>query len=392
MPAFTETVVLDAAMLADKQTALHETKDGYVVCMPRVARTGIQLYSGAEVGKPEMAQVRVYRPEGEVFSRDAVRTLAGKPVTLEHPDTMVTADNWRDLAVGHLGDEVMRDGEFIRVPLHLMDASAIAAVKDGKTQLSVGYTASLEWGDGVTPSGEAYNVKQTGIRANHVAITHTARGGPLLRMGDKAGDKQMRTILIDGISVSMEDRDAMMVERHITKLEKEVTDSKTALATAQTQHQNDIATVRTEVSNATAVVGTKDAEITTLKQQLADSKLTPQKLDKLVSDRANTMQRARNIIGDALVVEGKTDADIRRQVVASKLGDVAKDWTDDQVTASFNTLTVTDNNGTNSLGQVVHIVQNAENFGNVDVREKAYGDYAKGLSERWKTAGHRTAS
>lgn len=43
--------------------------DGYLGADARVARTGIQLYAGHEVGKPEMAVVRVYRPEGEVFSK-----------------------------------------------------------------------------------------------------------------------------------------------------------------------------------------------------------------------------------------------------------------------------------------------------------------------------------
>jgi hypothetical protein len=36
--------------------------DGYLVADARIARTGVQLYAGHEVGKPDMASVRVYRP------------------------------------------------------------------------------------------------------------------------------------------------------------------------------------------------------------------------------------------------------------------------------------------------------------------------------------------
>jgi len=333
---FTETVMLDAA------ASIRETADGYLVCSPRIARTGIQIYQGFEVGKPEMKEVRVFRPEAEVFHADAVASLAHKPVTNEHPDEPVNATNWRDISVGHLGGEVLRDGEFVRVPLVLMDADAIKEVRDGKTQLSVGYSATLAWGDGTTPAGEKYDAVQSDIRANHVAITRAARGGPKLRMGDRSKSKEKtmatRSFVVDGITVEMEERDVQVVERHLQKLGGELEAAKSEVATLRTASQADLAKAQTEVANGVAVVQTKDAEIATLKQQLTDSKLSPQALDKLVSDRVATVQRAKSIIGDALVVDGKTDADMRKQVVLAKLGDVAKDWNDDMVTASFNTL------------------------------------------------------
>lgn len=395
MPDFIETFALDAVMFKDVETQLRETGDGYMICKPRIARTGIQIYSGAEVGKPEMREVRVYRPETEVFSADAMSSLAHKPVTVEHPPEPVTAKNWRKYAVGRLDDEVVRDGEFIRVPLILMDAEAIEAVKGGKSQLSVGYTAQLNWADGVTPTGEAYNVTQTGIRANHVAITHAARGGPQLRMGDNDRRKTMatRTILVDGISVEMEERDLQVVERRIANLEKEISTAQAALATAQTTFQNDMAASKTETANATAAIQTKEAEIATLKTQLAEAKMSPDKLDKMVTDRVATVQRAKSIIGDSLVVDGKTDADMRKQVVLAKLGDTAKDWNDDMVAASFNTLTVTaDSNGNHQGGiqHVVNVVKHGDN-GNGDPVGKSYTDYNNDISNRWKTAGVRNA-
>ena len=170
-------------------------------CACRASRAPAFKFTGAvELGRPDLAEVRVYRSEFEVMHKDAVSSLAHKPVTIEHPDEPVNARNWKDVAVGHVGDEILRDGEFIRVPLHLMDAAAIREVQSGRSQLSVGYSALLHWEDGVTPDGEPYHVKQTNIRANHVAITHTARGGNKLRMGDgKLEDRKMatRTILID---------------------------------------------------------------------------------------------------------------------------------------------------------------------------------------------------
>lgn len=375
---FEESVMLDAA------TNMRETQDGYLIANPRIARTGIQLYKGFEVGRPDLNEVRVYRPESEVMSKDAMKSLAWKPITIEHPDVPVTAKNWRDLAVGHLSDEVVRDGEFVRVPLRLMDAEAINIVRGGKKQLSVGYTAVLQWGDGKTSTGEEYDAIQTKIRANHVAITHTARGGDKLRMGDrKHEERTMAKLTVDGIAVELEERDLQVVERHITNLQKE-------LATVKTTSQNDVATVKTEVANVTATVATKDAEIATLKQQLADAQMSPDKLDRMVAERTKTVQKAKALIGDALVIDGKTDADMRKQVVLSKLGETAKDWNDDMIAASFNTLAVTtaDTGSNGGLRHVVQVLQNNNDSGR-DPVATAYAEYDTALTNRWKTAGVR---
>ena len=377
MPNF--TMMLDA-----KEMKMRQLSDGYLVCKPRVARTGIQEYAGHEVGKPEMGTVRVWRPEAEVFAKDSVRSLPGKPICVEHPPVPVTADNWKDYAVGQVGDEVLREGEFLRVPLMLMDSKAIAEVRSGKVELSVGYTAQLEWGDGVTPDGEKYHAKQTSIRANHVAITDTARGGNKLRIGDKQ-ELKMKKLTVDGIVIELEERDAAIVERAIAKFETEIANANAAVATAKTQATNDSATITTQLQAS-------QAEVATLKQQLVDSKVTPQKLQEMARARAAVEVRAKALL-DSCVCDDKSDEDIRRQVVNAKMGDTAKNWTDEMITASFNTLAVSvvDNGGGNNLRDVVNVIARDNFAGSGDLTAKAYADYDKELSERWKTAGRRTA-
>lgn len=168
------------------------TEDGYLVTEPRVARTGIQIYKGWEVGRPDMEDVRVYRPAAEVFNKKAMASLAHRTITLEHPETRVDASNWKQLAVGHSSEPVARDGDFIRVPLVLMDAHAIGAAQAGTSQLSVGYGAKLKWGAGQAPDGQLYDAMQTEIRANHIALVSAARGGSKLKLGD-AGDREFST-------------------------------------------------------------------------------------------------------------------------------------------------------------------------------------------------------
>ena len=62
---FTDKLTLDGA--------IRRTADGYGVVSARVARSGnVQVYLGSEVGMNDKATVRVYRPESEVFKKDAI--------------------------------------------------------------------------------------------------------------------------------------------------------------------------------------------------------------------------------------------------------------------------------------------------------------------------------
>lgn len=175
------------------------TRDGYLTVNARVARAGnVQLYTGAEVGKPEMATVRVYRPAEEVFDKSTMESFAHRPVTFGHPSHAVSAANWRDVAKGWSDGEVARDGEFVRVSMLLADADTIAAVENGTRELSMGYDCILDWTSGRTGAGEAYDAIQRGIRSNHIAVVEKARGGAELRIGDSAaGDRKELHMMTD---------------------------------------------------------------------------------------------------------------------------------------------------------------------------------------------------
>lgn len=197
--------------LCDRLTidGTRRTRDGYLAVNARVARAGnVQTYLGSEVGRPDVATVRVFRPESEVFDKDTLASFAHRPVTLGHPSSQVTADTWRSVAKGWSDGEVARDGEFVRISMLLADADAIRAVELGTRQISLGYDCELIWGDGITPTGEAYDAKQVRIRGNHVALVEAARGGPELRIGDSMSTPMIdaRTGMIDEALIDQEAR------------------------------------------------------------------------------------------------------------------------------------------------------------------------------------------
>jgi hypothetical protein len=163
----------------------HRTNDGYLAAESRISRLGIQIYAGHEVGRPDLPTVRVYRGEDAVFAADAMASAAHKPITLDHPAHGVTAERWKELAVGWTGDAVVRDGEFLRVPMMVADASAIRAIESGTRELSCGYSAELEFGNFVTPDGPA-DARQKGVRLNHVAVVAKGKAGAAVRFGDSA--------------------------------------------------------------------------------------------------------------------------------------------------------------------------------------------------------------
>jgi hypothetical protein len=195
-----------------------------------LSRTGIQIYSDGLGGKR-----REYRDPTEVFHPEALSSFRAMPVTIQHPKEMVTADNWRDHSVGHVGDEVKKadDEQHVFASLWIQDSEAIQKVQAGELQeLSVGYTAHLDETPGEI-NGERYDARQTDIRGNHVALLRSgqARGGRSVRIRlDSKGDAflgEKMKIRINGLDFEVEDE-------NISKaLEKERADSEELLKTAE---------------------------------------------------------------------------------------------------------------------------------------------------------------
>ncbi|WP_310533146.1 DUF2213 domain-containing protein [Novosphingobium sp.] len=301
--------------------------DGSLVAEVLAARTGLQDYASFEMpDRPahlaDKTMLSVYRPASEVFKADSLATFAGAPITVDHPSDAVTADNWRELGVGEIHGDVVRDGERVRVPIIIRDASAVKAATTTHKQLSMGYATRLVFPtDGKHPDGTVCDAYQTEISINHIALVPAARGGPELRVVDERAPISLKgnvvkKIVLDGLQVDLGDADA--VAAAISKL------------------QDKIATGDTALTDANGKVATLTAEKATLEKQLADAKLAlePAAIEARVADRAAFVTKAKAIKAD-IVTDGRADADIRAEIVTASLGDAAKDFTADQMAAAF---------------------------------------------------------
>lgn len=360
-----ELVLTDRASIGGVRT----TRDGYLVAEARIARTGVQTYRAGELGLKDRAAgevVRVFRPADEVFAPDSMASLAHRPVTMDHPAENVEAKNWRKYAVGQTGGEVARDGDFVKVPLALMDAAAIDAVQAGKRELSVGYSCTLDFTAGVTDSGEPYDAVQRGIRGNHLAVCDIARGGSMLRIGDKEKTMTTKTITFDGLPVEVTDA----AEAVINKLTGVVTALETRAVDAEKQ-----------VGTLTAEAQAKDGKIAALEADLADAR-DPAKLAAKVQARAALVDAAKKLAPSLTIADSMADAEIRRAAVAVRLGDKAKDMADAAIEGAFAALTPA---GPDPLAQAIGDSANAPAI--ADARAKAEAARAaqlKSLADGYK--------
>lgn len=355
-----------------------KTSDGYLVAEVRTARTGIQEYAGFEVGVSDKEIVRVYRPEDQVFHKDSMGSYAHRPVTNDHPPVSVTADTWKDFSVGQIGDEVARDGDYVRIPLIVMDASAIKDIEDGKRELSAGYTCDLAFEPGVTPDGEQYDAVQKNIKINHVAIVQHGRAGSKARIGDSAKTwgvrpftctdekenpmpKELTTMVVGDKAIEVVDKDAPVLEA----FKKTVADERATL----------VATHDAAIADLNKQLAARDAKIAELEAQVMDESA----LDAAVTERADLIAKATAIV-PGFKADGLSNADIRKEVVVKKLGDSMKDKPESYVEARFDIL-AEDLKNTNDLRAVIsHTHQN--NTNDADQLNASRNSYLDRLTRR----------
>jgi hypothetical protein len=167
------------------------TPEGFLVCYDvPIARTGTLLYRDGEIVITEPDEdpiepgpdgiIRAERRAEDLFRVETIASFEGKTVTDDHPPTEISTENWKTYAVGHLQN--VRRGNGIEDGLLMGDIvikepEAIAAVRDGKREVSPGYRFKCEvLGPGM--------VRQFNFIGNHVALVDAGRCGPICKIGD----------------------------------------------------------------------------------------------------------------------------------------------------------------------------------------------------------------
>lgn len=309
---------------------LKETAEGYLVATSRVARTGVQDYLAKELGdiatqsgfKPDDV-VRVYRHQDQVFSTDALASITRLPITIGHPAEDVTADNWSQLAVGEIGDSYATETEWIVVNPMIKDAAAVKAARTTHPELSMGYSAEIvKARDGIGADFEIAN-----IRYNHLALVPKARAGKEARIGDSWGIAPIDDSQPSGKGGRMPELKTVVLGDQAVQV---------ALADAQAFDKFKADTAK-KIADAEAQAVAKDEQIGQLKAELVKAQDAAKiDVDALVAARTELVAQVK-AIDSAIEVTGKTDAQLRKEAVTKKLGDVSAS-SDAEITGMFKVL------------------------------------------------------
>ncbi len=137
----------------------------------RAARTGILVYRMADG-----SERREYVPPETLFNSDSMDVMTGIPLTLNHPATGVSPENYNKVVAGAV---VATDaqGEYLGVDVTVNSRDAIDAVKSGTSQLSCGYFVTTMDMEGQI-DGERYDAIQIARKYNHLAVVDYGRAGP----------------------------------------------------------------------------------------------------------------------------------------------------------------------------------------------------------------------
>lgn len=319
----------------DPTTKFALTPEGYLQGMASLTSIGVFEYRNAD-GTVR----RELRLPQHVFDRDSLASLAGKPVTLDHPEVAVTAENVQEYEVGSVGDRIDSNSYEVFAQVTIRRKDAVAVISAGKNAVSCGYDCDLVAAPmGARHHGQAYDYIQTNIRYNHLSVVDKARAG------DQA------KLRLDGFSVQTQrlDTDAGENEKEATmpeNMSKVRVDSLTYEVPAQVGVRFDameieLQNLRTDKLNLTKELSTVTADRDSNKDKLDATIKERDELKKTHVDMATATKQVRarlELEGFAKaqgveVKDGMTDRQVQEAVIGKLKPNRKLDGVDDTYVA-----------------------------------------------------------
>ena len=319
-------------------TKFEKTPEGFLKGRAVICSTGIYEYRRADG-----SIVKELRLPEEVFAPAFLESLKLKPVTLGHPDEMVTVDNVQKYQKGTLGDNPSSPGgtegkpnmageqagyQFyntdmyhVAIDMIIHDADTIRAVEDGTDELSVGYTCDLEQATpGARFLGQTYDYVQRNLKCNHVAVVPKGRAGDAARIRLDSDDAilvdasehvdvntggnnmpDLKSFKIDGVEYQAEAR--VLEELHTTSVKADgLQTSLDALTTEKTQLQAKCDSEKDRADAAEAKV-----------KELEAKKMDQAVIDAAVARKLRILDAAR--VAEVEVTDGMAEVDIQKAVI-----------------------------------------------------------------------------
>lgn len=157
-----------------------ETGEGFLKAEISIARAGVFSYfDGTKIIKEAKL------PE-DIFSKFTLDSAIGAPVTDNHPEEngahiLVDSNNYKKYANGAIAAPVVDNGQISSIAT-IYDSALIKKIKNKEqNEASIGFLCEQVPVEGDF-NGERYDVKQTNIRINHVALVKEGRAGENIKI------------------------------------------------------------------------------------------------------------------------------------------------------------------------------------------------------------------
>lgn len=314
--------IVDRNAIIDKPII---TKEGYLVCDVDFARCGVQYYRNFELGsaaipnKKPFDLIGVLRSEKEVFSKESMDSFSLVPLTDGHPNYNLDSYTAKDHAVGTSGENVVRNGDYLRVRIKVTDSNVVDSMNTtDKKQFSAGYTSYLVQNSGVY-KGQHYQVEQKTIRGNHIAVNiNSARCGSGCSLKDSINNNMPRKLVIDSVTLEQPVLDAIAsFEAQFDAVDIELSDTKKALADSQANAITIQANWDACKANAQSTIDSLKAE----NDQLKINKMNDEQINAIVESRIKVIADCQSIMPEVDIKLGSDD--MVKSVVIAKCHDIA---------------------------------------------------------------------
>lgn len=267
---------------------------------------------------PDGSERVEYRPPEEVFKADSLASMEGVPVTIGHPDQMVSALTIHKLRHGYVVDGSPRqDGDHVVATLQLETGLIQGRVDSGDlVEISMGYTVTEDWTPGTAPCGTDYHLIQRNPRYNHAAVgpENWGRAGNEARMRlDGNGD-----VIFPEEKTDQKEAPAMEIEIDGKRFEKG-SDAHIAYVTQRADSKVVAAEARADKAEADAQAATERADKAEARADKAEADAkeaaSPERIDSLVAERTRIVTKAAGIIGEEAKFDGKSNHDIMIEAI-----------------------------------------------------------------------------
>lgn len=379
------------------------TPEGFLIAKGKVTRTGVLNYK-----KPDGSLFRQLRLPEEVFKDSSMKTLEFKPVTLEHPFEMVDSSNARTVARGMVAGKPIQEGDFLTAPLVITDKQAIESLQNGDTkELSCGYWCDLEEKPGVY-KGESYDAIQRNITYNHVALTKKGRAGPDVRVqldseetkvfiqdveetatpNNTGGNMETVKVMLNGKEFDLPKDVAEALNAHCAAMEDACKSKMDEQTKAMGEKEAALASQKAESDKVQAMADSLKAEKEALEKKIAEHKdsVSQEQVNELVKQRVRVLSIASKCL-DSKTLEGKSDKDIKIEVIKHENKDAVLDGkSDEYINAYFDVLADKIEKNTDAFAKVGSGLLNNTNkdSGNEDSAETARKKMVEESNNAWK--------